>query len=100
MKKVILLHNAAGNAKGWNPDGGTQIFEITEPNADFDTSYVSASITSSRIAGGNLVGIPCAASPVPGGNAFTVRCGTGFGQAPPNGSELHYVVISLPAHVS
>jgi hypothetical protein len=33
MKRVTLLDNAAGNAQGWNPDGGTQMFEITEPNA-------------------------------------------------------------------
>ncbi|MGC1134216.1 MAG: hypothetical protein WA941_15425 [Nitrososphaeraceae archaeon] len=77
MKRVTLLDNAAGNALGWNPDGGTQVFEISEPNADVDTSYVSASVTTSRIAGGSLVGIPCTAAPkFPAGNEFTVRCGS------------------------
>ncbi|MGH9952337.1 MAG: hypothetical protein ACRD5J_11960 [Nitrososphaeraceae archaeon] len=58
MKRVTLLDNAAGNALGWNPTGGTFEFVISEPNADFDTSYVSASVTASRIGGGSLIGIP------------------------------------------
>lgn len=81
-------------------DGVTQQFEITEPNADVDTSYVSASVTTSRIGGGGLLALPCMAAPKwPGGNAFTVVCTNGPG-APPNGAELHYIVINLPAHVS
>jgi hypothetical protein len=101
MKRVTLLDNADGNALGWNPDGGTFEFEITEPNADFDTSYVSASVTTSRQSGGTLFGFPCTATPKwPAGNAFTVRCGGFFGTAPQDGSELHYIVTSLPAHVS
>jgi hypothetical protein len=100
MKRVTLLDNTAGNALGWNPDGATQSFEISEPNADVDTSYISASVTSSRVAGGGLISLPCTAAPKwPGGNAFTVVCTNGPG-SPPNGAELHYIVISLPPHVS
>ena len=101
MKRVTLLDNAAGNALGWNPTGGTFEFVISEPNADFDTSYVSASVTASRIGGGSLIGIPGTAAPVwPGGNACTIRCGLSPSNSPPDGSELHYLVTSLPAHVS
>jgi hypothetical protein len=95
------MDNAAGNALRWNPTRGTFEFVISEPNADFDTSYVSASVTASRIGGGNLIGIPCTAALVwPGGNAFTIRCGLSPSNSPPDGSELHYLVTSLPAHVS
>ena len=72
MKKVTLLDDAAGNALGWNPDGVTTIFKITEPNIDFDTSYVSATIAGPT---GIPVGLNCEATPVLGESAFNVRCG-------------------------
>jgi hypothetical protein len=101
MKRVTLLDNSAGNTLGWNPTGGTFEFVISEPNADFDTSHVSASVTASRIGGGSLIGIPCTAASVwPGGNAFTIRCGLSPSNSPPDGSELYYLVTSHPAHVS
>jgi hypothetical protein len=89
MKKVRLLDNAAGNARGWNPNGAQQGFGITEPAvSNTGTSLVSMTVDS-------FGSIGCFVSGYSTGMFFTT-CEF----APAEGSLLDYVVINLPADVS
>jgi hypothetical protein len=91
MKRVTVLDDAAGNAVGWNPDGSTTTFFISEPLIDsLDTSYVNLFIYG----GGQIITPDC--RPVsfsPGQFVFTCDI------APANFDELQYVVENLPAHI-
>jgi len=87
MKRATLMDNAAGNELGWNPDGVTTQFSITDLDIlTIDGSYIDASVEFT----GNLVWIVSAHN----GQSFSLACIT----APPEESELHYVVEHLPAH--
>ena len=87
MKRVTLMDNAAGNARGWNPDGVTTDFTIAEP-VILDSTLVSINLKS----GNNVCSVDDnSISDV----AFGIKCTT----APSGGVELHYVVENLPSHV-
>jgi hypothetical protein len=86
MKRVTVFDTPAGHAVGWNPDGATTTFTILEPAITaFDSSFPIIALR-------NAVNVVCVISdfnPFPG--AFSVACIT----APPDGTELHYVVENL-----
>jgi hypothetical protein len=85
MKKVTLFDNAAGNARGWNPNGvSTTIFFITEPLAGNPDSLGSNAIV-------NVVNRVCSAGQVFDG-ILEVVCTT----PPADTASLDYTIINLP----
>jgi hypothetical protein len=88
MKRKTLLDSPAGNALGWNPDGVTKTFTITEPDVSgLDTGYVSALV--------EFAGLPNCQVDSQLTGSFSLIC-----ENPPGDStRLHYVVENLPAHV-
>jgi hypothetical protein len=88
MKRVTLLDNAAANALGWNPNGVTTAFTITEPAVSgVNSAYITASV--------QLGGAPDCRVTGQFGGGFLLVC-----DAPPGDfAELHYVVENLPSHV-
>jgi hypothetical protein len=90
QKRVTLADLPDGNARGWDPNGATTMFTITEPAViGFTTSYVGINVQSA----GNVV---CIVSNIPlEADAFSLACIT----APPQDAELHYVVENLPSHM-
>jgi hypothetical protein len=89
MKKVVLIDNAAGNAAGWNPDGITTSFTISEPDIAGPGSMISIIIQ-------NLSDVShfCDVVFFFQASHFNIDCSS----APANFDELHYVVENLPAH--
>jgi hypothetical protein len=84
-----LRDNPAGNAQGWNPNGATTTFEISEPAiGTTDGTYVGINLKFA----GNVV---CIVSGTNTGLSFSLACIT----APPETAELHYVVDKLPPHL-
>jgi hypothetical protein len=91
MKKVTVLDDAAGNAVGWNPDGSTVDFDISESVAvGVDSTYINLYIYF----GGIPITPACRVITIGTGN-FDFHCDS----PPPDGSELQYVVENLPPHV-
>jgi hypothetical protein len=91
MKKVTVLDDAAGNAVGWNPDGSTIDFDISEPAVDnVQTTYVNL-----YVYGGGIPNTPdCRPVSLNPGH-LDIRC-----DIPPQpGDELQYVVENLPPHI-
>jgi hypothetical protein len=88
MKRVSLRDDAGGNALGWNPDGVATTFTILASEVSgFDTGFVSIMpLTASAR--------QCVVDTF-GKGLFRVGCSV----APSNGSQLHYLVTNLPAHV-
>ena len=90
-KRVILLDNAFGNARGWNPNGVTNTFTISD--SDVNPLRSTVLVNTKQL---NFVN--CAVDYLYSGS-FEVQCinikpGT-FGQGGPwNGGELHYVVFN------
>jgi hypothetical protein len=98
MKRVTLTDTPAGNAQGWNPNGASRIFEISEPaiSSDIDNSFFTVEVLDQEPA--FLVPSLC---DVIEHNAedkeFFILCSMEEA-APQEGSELHYVVGNLPQH--
>jgi subtilisin len=92
MKKVILPDNAAGNTLGWNPDGSTTTFVISEPLAGDPSDFGSSAIINvdDHVSTDPL----CNAGQVFGG-VISVVCAT----APTDGSDLNYTIMNLPPNV-
>lgn len=90
MKRVSVLDDDAGHAVGWDPDGATTLFTIFEPaNGFLHESFVSVEVLD--FAATNYFCDTVSQT----FNTFQVRCSI----APPNPSELHYVIFNLPLHV-
>jgi hypothetical protein len=90
QKRVTVNDSPNGHTVGWDPNGATTTFTITEPAITrFFTSYVGINLQQA----GNVV---CVVTNIPNlGGSFSLACIT----APPEDSELHYVVENLPPHV-
>lgn len=90
-KRVILLDNVFGNARGWNPNGVTNTFTISDPDVNPLRSTVLVNTKQLNF-------VNCAVDYLYSGG-FEVQCinikpGT-FGQGGPwNGGELHYIVFN------
>jgi hypothetical protein len=94
-KRVTLLDNAAGNAKGWNPDNFDKVFTIEEPQVSTENSAFF--IIEVQALGNRLCAVIDHLSSIPPSPAvFIIACEG----APEEGSELHYVVGNLPPNVS
>jgi subtilisin len=92
MKKVMLRDTAAGNARGWNPDGATTTFIISEPLAGNPSNFGSSATINVE---DPVVTDPlCNAGQVFGG-VISVVCAT----APTDGSDLDYTITNLPPNV-
>jgi hypothetical protein len=100
MKRVTLLDDPSGHARGWDPSGqpgnggGPRNFIISESaiSSDIDNPFFTVEV----VFGVGAEGLICAAgNHDPVGKTFAVSCTF----SPPNGSELHYVVGNLPGHL-
>jgi hypothetical protein len=92
MKYVALLDGGAGNARGWNPDGVTTVFTISDPALTDCVDicpFVNAFAYSATNFQCDVTGVDV------GGFNFRVSCSS----APPDGTELYYVVENLPIEV-
>jgi hypothetical protein len=85
MKRVTLFDDPAGNALGWNPDGFTSGFTITEPLAVASESNVIVNV-GGRICNAGFVFF----------GTISILCDSG----PVEGSSLEYTIINLPPHVA
>jgi hypothetical protein len=90
MKRVTLNDTPAGNALGWNPDGIATDFLITQ-NGVLDSTFISISLNN----GDTVCGVDDYAFGLDP-PAFFIKCTS----APPEFSELHYVVENLPENVN
>lgn len=88
MKRVFVTDTEAGHDVGWDPNGVTSFFTITDPAvSSVTTAFVSFSIGATIVT--NCEGAN------PGVGQFTFSC-----EFPPsNNAELQYVVTNLPANV-
>ena len=93
MKKVKVRDTAAGNARGWNPDGATTTFMISEPLAGNPSSSGSSAIIN--VDDGVVTDPLCNAGQVFGG-VISIVCAT----APSDGSDLDYTIINLPPNAA
>ena len=88
MIRKTLRDDAAGNAKGWNPNGALTGFTIQDSDiVDADTSIVTVNLSVGTL---NI----CQALNV-GGDQFFLRCNV----APPDTAELQYQIIDMPENV-
>jgi hypothetical protein len=95
MKRVIVLDNAAGNAVGWNPDGGDTHFIINDNDVSCNNITTCSFISPYVVDGdGFFVNHFCDVVSVELFN-FDLVCFS----APPNNSVLHYEVENLSPHV-
>jgi hypothetical protein len=92
MKRVTLQDNAAGNAAGWNPDGVTTFFTITEPEALGSIGSFASVTVDTPLDTNYFCDVVDQGSP---GAAFQIRCFS----PPVDGDNLDYVVINLPPHL-
>lgn len=96
MVHRTLRDDPAGNAAGWNPDGGFLSFIIWDPMFDATTSVVVVNTND------NTAFNSCSIDyrdPTSSPDAFEINCvvddfGTG---APSEGSTLDYILINMPA---
>jgi hypothetical protein len=88
QKRVFVTDTPAGHEVGWNPNGVTEFFTITDPAvSSVTTAFVSFSIGATAVT--NCEGAN------PGVGQFTFSCET----PPSEGAELQYMVTNLPANV-
>jgi hypothetical protein len=91
MKRGRATDNPAGNAAGWNPNGVTTTFTISEPAV---SSYVEAFIIVEVVQSMGAANHSCDTVAHSSGS-FTIICST----PPPNASDLNYVIFNLPPHL-
>lgn len=88
-----LLDDAEGNAAGWNPDGATRSFTITD--SAFDASWSIVIINTQEI----VVSDTCSVD-YRTGNTFEIHCAVDsapIASSPPeDGARLDYMIISFP----
>jgi hypothetical protein len=89
MKRMAIFDNPPGNALGWNPDGFTTVFTITQ-DITLDSTEVTVNLNGGGTSICNVVDYV-----LTGPEGFVVACTT----APSNLEELHYVVETLPPHL-
>jgi hypothetical protein len=88
MKRVTVLDNPAGHAVGWDPNGATTTFLISDSSvSDPNISYVSATVLQS----GTIYCLAAFNNP----GDIVLACQT----APTEGAPLQYMVTNLPAQV-
>lgn len=91
MKFVRLADDATGNAAGWNPNGSTKLFTITESSivhTGAKMSVVSISLHDNNF---SIFSIPtCSVTNIGNGGPFKIGCNN----PPTNGAILGYVVIT------
>ena len=90
MKRVTAMDDAAGHSVGWNPDGATTFFPIS----DLDASGGNSAFISVEVSDNVNTNYFCDAIDQSVGS-FRIKCSSG----PVEGSELHYLIANLPAHV-
>jgi hypothetical protein len=95
MKRVTLQDNAAGNALGWNPNGVSTLFTISESAIVMhDEVFFIIEVREGPVVFSHPdCGVATHSAEE---ETFTVACAA---SAPSDGSELHYVVGNLPPHV-
>jgi hypothetical protein len=90
MRRVTLLDDPAGNDLGWNPNGVTTDFTITEI-LFLDESLISINLENAdnvcSVDDYFVLGPP---------TRFSIKCVT----APPAGAELHYLLINLSSNLA
>jgi hypothetical protein len=88
MKRVTVRDTPNGHTVGWNPDGATITFIISEPLVeDFDSVFFIIEVESSA---NHFCDVTSHIS-----NTFTIDCSS----PPANADILNYVVGNLPPHV-
>jgi hypothetical protein len=90
--RKTLNDDTAGHSYGWDPDGSRADFVISDSDAGV-TSSTSDSVFISLMTRNNFQGICMVADTQE--TFFEIRCSGG----PNDGSELHYVITTLPPHV-
>jgi hypothetical protein len=94
MKRVILIDNAAGNARGWDPDGVDTSFTISEPAITCFNFSVACTFPSIFVFSLGNINHFCDVV----GIAFDTKTfSIGCSSAPADNDELHYAVENLPA---
>jgi hypothetical protein len=88
IKTVILRDDAAGNERGWDPDGMRTTFWIY----DDDVTPTKSTVLVNTIQG-NFV--TCSVDWMSQfSSGFEVNCINDFGEGPADGGELHYTVFN------
>jgi Matrixin len=90
MKRVTLNDDAAGHAKGWDPNGAFEIFTISDSNAiDPESYFASIEVIDSA----NTKYLCSVIEPLI--NGFQIDCSP----APNAGSTLNYLLTNLPPNI-
>ena len=91
MKFVRLADDATGNAAGWNPNGSTKLFTITESSIVHTGAKMSVVAISLHDNNFSILSIPtCSVTNIGSGGPFKIGCNN----PPTNGAILGYVVIT------
>ena len=91
MKFVRLADDATGNAAGWNPNGSTKLFTITESSIVHTGAKMSVVAISLHDNDFSIFSIPtCSVTNIGGGGSFKIGCNN----PPTIGAVLGYVVIT------
>jgi hypothetical protein len=90
MKNGILPDNGPGNAAGWNPDGATTDFLISEPGIAGPGTMISIVVIDPTTIANHF----CDVVRFFQATDFRIACSS----PPANGAELDYVVVNLPPH--
>jgi len=91
MKFVRLADDTTGNTAGWNPDGSTKLFEITESSIVHTGSKASVVAISLHDVDFSISSIPtCSVTNISNGGPFKIGCNN----APTDGAILSYVVLT------
>jgi hypothetical protein len=90
MKRVTLNDDAAGHAKGWDPNGAFEIFTISDSNAiDPESYFASIEVIDSA----NTKYLCSVIEPLI--NGLQIDCSP----APNAGSTLNYLLTNLPPNI-
>ncbi len=93
MVRKTLLDNTAGNARGWDPNGVTTDFTITDHDVQTDEEAQDETFVTLMLRDSHSSNAICMVNHTDFEH-FLMNCTA----APPNDAELHYEIHKLPAN--
>jgi hypothetical protein len=93
MNRKTLLDNTAGHARGWNPNGVTTDFTITDHDVQIDEEAQDQTFVTLMLRDSHSSKAICMVNHTDFEH-FLMNCTA----APPNDAELHYEIHKLPAN--
>ena len=93
MNRKTLYDDTAGHARGWDPNGVTADFTITDGDIQTEEESVDQTLVTLMLRNSHASNAVCMVNHTVEGSFFMNCIG-----APPSGAQLHYEVHKLPAN--